>query len=79
MNRKFRIEAVQIDGYYFPGYEGLFWHSGKFWFNEEEVKRVNNNGSLSILLYGSSKKSVKQLRKIARSCKIKLYKESLPF
>lgn len=79
MNRNFRIEEVQIDGYYFPGYEGLFWHSGKFWFNEEEVKRVNNNGSLSILLYGSSKKSVKQLRKIARQCKIKLYKASLPF
>ena len=79
MSVKFRIEEIQINGYYFPGYEGLFWHSGKFWFNEAEVKRVNNNGSISILLYGSSKKSVKQLRKIARSCKIKLYKESLPF
>jgi len=51
-----------IDGYYFPAINGLFWHSGKFWFNEIEVKQVNNNGSLSILLYGNSKKSVKKLR-----------------
>ena len=79
MNRKFRLKEVVIDGYYFPAIDGLFWHSGKFWFNEIEVKQVNNNGSLSILLYGNSKKSVKKLRKIARPCKIKLFTEQLPF
>lgn len=79
MNNKFRLKDVEINGYYFIGYEGLFWHSGKFWYNEIEVKQVYNNGSLSILLYGSSKKSIKQLRKIAKPCKIKLLKETLPF
>lgn len=79
MSPKFRLKDIEINGYYFVGYEGLYWHSGEFWFNEEKVKQVYNNGSLSILLYGSSKKSVKQLRKLARSCKIKLLKETLPF
>ena len=79
MSIKFRLKEIEIDGYYFTGYEGLYWHSGKFWFNEEEVKQVYNNGSLSILLYGSTKKSIKQLRKLAKPCKIKLFKESLPF
>ena len=79
MNRKFRLKEVEINGYYFTNIDGLFWHSGKFWFNENEVKEVYNNGSLSILLYGSSKKSIKQLRKFAKSCKIKLFTESLPF
>lgn len=79
MNRKFRLKEVEINGYYFTNIDGLFWHSGKFWFNENEVKEVYNNGSLSILLYGSSKKSIKQLRKFAKPCKIKLFTESLPF
>lgn len=79
MSIKFRLKDVEVDGYYFIGYEGLLWHSGSFWFNEIECKQVNNNGSLSILLYGNSKKSVKQLRKMARKCKIKLLKETLPF
>jgi hypothetical protein len=79
MNRKFRLKEVEINGYYFTNTEGLFWHSGKFWFNEQEIKQVNNNGSLSILLYGSSKRSVKKLRKFARPCKIKLFIEALPF
>jgi len=75
----FRLKDIEVDGYYFIGYEGLIWHSGKFWFNEQEVKQVFNNGSLSILLYGSSKKSIKQLRKLAKPCRIKLLKEVLPF
>ena len=74
-----RIEKVEVKGFAFLGYEGLFWHSGKFWFNEQEVPQVFNNGSLAILLYGSSKKSIKQLRKIAQPCKIILFKEALPF
>ena len=79
MNLQFRLKEVEIEGFYFPEIEGLFWHSGKFWFNETEVKEVYNNGSKSILLYGTSKKSVKKLRKIARRCKIKLFTEALPF
>ena len=79
MRRKFRLKEVEIDGYYFIGYEGLLWHSGKWWIDEKEIKVVENNGSLSILLYGSSKKSIKQLRKLAKPCKIKLFTETLPF
>lgn len=79
MNQRFRLKDVEINGYYFIGYEGLLWHSGKFWYNEIEIKQVYNNGSLSILLYGTSKKSIKQLRKLARPCIIKLLKETLPF
>ena len=79
MSLKFRLKDVEVKGYYFVGYEGLLWHSGRFWFNEEEVKQVYNNGSLSILIYGSTKKSIKQLRKVAKPCTIKIYKEKLPF
>jgi hypothetical protein len=79
MTLKVRIADVKIQGYYFPGYEGLFWHSGEFWLNEEKVKKVYNNGSLSILLYGSSKKSIKQLRGIAQPCTITIVKEKTPF
>jgi hypothetical protein len=79
MNRKFRLKEVEVQGYYFTEIEGLIWHSGKFWFNEVEVKEVYNNGSKSILLYGTSKKSVKKLRKMAHPCKIKLFTEQLPF
>ncbi len=73
-----RIKEVKIDGYGFRGYEGLFWHSGKFWFNDLELKKVYNNGSLSLLIYGS-KKSIRQLRKVAYPCEIIIYKEPLPF
>jgi hypothetical protein len=79
MSRKFRLREVEIDGYYFINVDGLFWHGGKFWYNETEVKRVYNNGSLSILLYGSQKLGVKKLRKYARKCKIKIFTEQLPF
>ncbi len=79
MSLKVRITDVKIQGYYFPGHEGLFWHSGDFWLNEVKVKKVYNNGSLSILLYGSSKKSIKQLRLIAQPCTITIVKEKTPF
>ena len=79
MNRKIRYKDAETDGYYFIGYEGLLWHSGAFWLNENEVKQVYNNGSLSLLLYGNTKKSIKQLRKLAKPCKIKLLKETIPF
>ena len=79
MKDKCRLKEVEIDGYYFTNIAGLFWHSGKFWYNETEVKEVYNNGSKSILLYGCSKLGVKKLRKSAKKCRIKLYTESLPF
>jgi hypothetical protein len=76
---RFRLKDIEVKGYYFIAYEGLYWHSGHFWFNEEKVKQVENNGSLSILLYGTSKKSVKKLRAMALPCTIKLLKEKMPF
>lgn len=79
MKQKVRLKEVEIDGYYFTNIQYLFWHSGKFWFNEEEVKEVYNNGSKSILLYGSQKRGVKKLRKFARPCKIKIFIQPLPF
>lgn len=74
-----RIKDVEIDGFYFTNIEGLFWHSGNFWFNNELVQEVFNNGSKSILLYGSSKRGIKKLRRFAKPCKIKIYSEPLPF
>lgn len=73
-----KIKEVKIIGYGFRGYDGLFWHSNKFWFNDKELKKVYNNGSLCLVLYGS-KKSIKQLRKLAYKCEIIIYSEPLPF
>ena len=78
MSKKFSLDEVEIDGYYFLNQEGLYWHSGNFWYNETELKKVSNNGSLSILLHGS-KIGVKKLRSQARKCKIKLNKYHCPF
>lgn len=74
-----KIKEVEVDGYYFTNIDRLFWHSGKFWMNDEEVPIVFNNGSKSILLYGSSKRGLNKLRKFAKQCKVKLYTEPLPF
>ena len=73
------IKEVEIDGYMFTNIEGLFWHSGNFWFNNEIVPMVFNNGSKSILLYGYSKRGISKLRKFAKPCRIKIYTETLPF
>lgn len=73
-----QIKEVKVSGYGFTGYDGLFWHSGKFWFNNTEVKKVYNNGSIAILLYGT-KKSIKQLRKLAYPCTIIIHTDPLPF
>jgi hypothetical protein len=78
MNNKIRLKEVEIDGYYFTNIQGLFWHSGNFWFNEIQVQKVYNNGSLSLLI-GSSKIGIKKLRKYARKCRIKIFTESNPF
>ena len=74
-----RIKEVEIDGYYFTNTPYLFWHSGNFWYKENKVKEVYNNGSKSIILFGSSKIGVKKLRKFAKLCRIKLNTEPLPF
>ena len=74
-----KIKEVQIEGYYFTDINGLFWHSGKFWMNDKPLKEVYNNGSKSILIYGTSKRSITKLRKTAGRCSIKIYTEKLPF
>lgn len=74
-----KIKEVEVEGEMFLNIPGLFYHSGKFWYNEVQVKEVYNNGSKSILLYSSSKIGVKKLRRFAKTCKIKLYIEPLPF
>ena len=74
-----KIKEVEINGYFFTEIDGLFWHSGKFWMNDKPVKEVYNNGSKSILLYGSTKKSIVKLRKCAKHCIIKIYVEKMPF
>jgi hypothetical protein len=74
-----KIKEVEVDGYYFTNIEGLFWHSGCFWMNDEKVKEVFNNGSKSILIYGSQKRGVKKLRSFAKHCKIKLHTYKPPF
>jgi len=64
MSRKFRLEEIEIDGYYFLAHEGLYWHSGHFWYNEHQLKVVYNNGSQSVLLHGSKLASFKYLLKL---------------
>ena len=77
--KNLRLKDVEINGYYFISIEGLYWHSGHFWQDEKQLPIVNNNGSKSVLLNGSKKKSIKVLRQQAIKCKIKLLKEKLPF
>lgn len=72
MRDKFRLKEVNINGYYFLNEPGLFWHSGKFWYDEKEVKQVFNNGSLSVLI-GNKKLGVKKLRKNAKPCVINIF------
>ena len=74
-----KIKEIEVDGEYFTSIPNLYFHSGKFWYNEKEVKEVYNNGSKSILIYGSTKMGVKKLRTFAKPCRIKLYIEPLPF
>lgn len=73
-----KIKEVKISGYGFRGYDGLFWHSGHFWYDDKILKPVYNNGSLSLLFCGN-KKSIRQLRKLAYHCTITIYSEPLPF
>lgn len=73
------IKEVIVEGYRFASVPNLFFHSGKFWMNGKEVRQVYNNGSKALLLYGVSKKSIKQLRKQAIKCTITIYKELSPF
>ena len=70
MSAKVRTE-VSVNGWYFPTMPGLVFHSGKFWFNGNEVKKIYNNGSLAILISGK-KHGLKKLRSHATPCKITL-------
>ena len=74
-----KVRIIQVYGYTFKSVPNLVWHSGKFWMNDKEVKQVCNNGSISLLLYGSSKKSLKKLRKEAVKSIITIEEEKLPF
>ena len=74
-----KIKEVEVSGYCFTNIKNLFWHSGKFWMYNKEVKEVYNNGTKSILLYGTEKRGVIKLRKFAQACKIIIYTEPLPF
>jgi hypothetical protein len=78
MSNKVRLKNVEIEGYYFINHPGLYWHSGSFWHNEDEIKIVYNNGSNAVKFCGK-KLGIKKLRKQAIKCKINIEKYSLPF
>lgn len=70
-----RVHSVKIQGYTFPDFPNLLWHSGKFWVGEQRVKRVYNNGSNAMLIYGrkfGEKKWLPLLRRQAVRCEIEL-------
>lgn len=72
-----KIDSIKIDGYVFPDFPNLIFHSGKFWIGEDEVKEVYNNGSVSMIIYGvkrGKKKLLPILRKQAVKCSIELTK-----
>ena len=76
MRKKLRSD-VKVKGWFFPSHNGLVFHSGKFWQNHEEVRRVNNNGSVSLLL-GGVKYGLKKLRADAQPCDVTII-DSVPF
>lgn len=78
MKSKFRLKEIIITGYYFLNHEGLFFHSGKFWHNETELKIVYNNGSKAVDFFGT-KLGIIKLRKQAIKCDIKINKDYPPF
>lgn len=78
MSKIFRLDAIEINGYYFLNHDGLFWHSGKFWYQEKELKIVFNNGSRAVNLNGS-KLGLKKLRTKAIKCRIKIEQYKIPF
>ena len=78
MSKLFNLKDVEIEGYYFVGYEGIYWHSCYFWDGEKQLKIIYNNGSKAILI-NNRKKSIKQLRLVAHKCTIKLLKYKIPF
>jgi hypothetical protein len=62
--------------YKFINFEGLIFHSNKFWMNEKPCRVVYNNGSKSVLV-GNQKLGIIKLRKNA--IKIETTKTKLPF
>lgn len=76
--RKLRIETIEVEGYYFPSVQNLYWHSGHFWMNDNQLDIVFNNGTRAVNIYGS-KKSLRKLRREAIKCKITIQDNSVPF
>ncbi len=63
--------------YKFKGIDNLYAdHKGDFFYNDRPIKKVYNNGSLSVLI-GKSKRGIIKLRKLAY--KTYKQKEILPF
>ena len=73
--RKLDIDD-KIIAYKFINFEGLIFHSNKFWMNEKPCRVVYNNGSKSVLV-GNQKLGIIKLRKNA--IKIETTKTKLPF
>ena len=78
-----RIKEIRIDGYKFHSQPNLVWHSGKFWYNEVEVKEVFNNGSMAMEINGvkkGKKKFLKALKKAGNVYKcVIVIDDNLPF
>jgi len=74
-NKKLDIDE-KIIAYKFINFEGLIFHSNKFWLHEKPCKIVYNNGSKSVLINGR-KFGIIKLRKQAK--KIEITKIKLPF
>jgi hypothetical protein len=66
----------KIIAYKFINFEGLIFHSNKFWMNEKPCRVVYNNGSKSVLV-GNRKLVIMKLRKNA--IKIQIESIKLPF
>jgi hypothetical protein len=73
--RKLDIDD-KIIAYKFINFEGLIFHSNKFWMNEKLCRVVYNNGSKSVLV-GNQKLGIIKLRKNA--IKIQIESIKLPF
>ena len=78
-----RIKEIRIDGYKFHSQPNLVCNSGKFWYNEVEVKEVFNNGSMAMEINGvkkGKKKFLKALKKAGNVYKcVIVIDDNLPF
>jgi hypothetical protein len=77
-----RVKETRIECYKFHQYPNLSFHSGKFWYNEIEVKEIYNNGSISLLINGIKKgktKLLNQLRQPKNYYKCTIVIDECPF